>query len=107
MKRTVRPFFFLLILLVFIATLTSRAILRKGILSIELETRVFTRDPPSLNSTLLKHAAVEIGEEKSRLEIQQLLDGNFASQARHRTFVSWRRFIQHDGGDRNLPATLR
>lgn len=107
MKRTVRPFFFLLILLVFIATLTSRAILRKGILSIELETRVFTRDPPSLNSTLLKHAAVEIGEEKSRLEIQQLLDGNFASQARHRTFVSWRRFIHHDGGDRNLPATLR
>ncbi|WJX50055.1 glycosyltransferase 29 [Trifolium repens] len=107
MKRTVRPFFILLILLVFIATLTSRAILRKGILSIELETRVFTRDPPSLNSTLLKHAAVEIGEEKSRQEIQQLLDGNFASQARHRTFVSWRRFIHHDGGDRNLPATLR
>lgn len=107
MKRTVRPFFILLLLLVFIATLTSRAILRKGILSIELEARVFTRDPPSLNATLLHHAAVEIGEEKTRREIQQLLDGNFASQARHRTFVSWRRFIHHDGGDKTYPATLR
>lgn len=107
MKRTVRPFFILLILLVFIATLTSRAILRKGILSIELEARFFTRDPPSLNATLLHHAAVEIGEEKTRREIQQLLDGNFASQARHRTFVSWRRFIHHDGGDKSYPATLR
>jgi len=107
MKRTVRPLFILLLLLVFIATLTSRAILRKGILSIELEARVFTRDPPSLNATLLHHAAVEIGEEKTRREIQQLLDGNFASQARHRTFVSWRRFIHHDGGDKSYPATLR
>lgn len=107
MKRTVRPLFILLLLLVFIATLTSRAILRKGILSIELEARLFTRDPPSLNATLLHHAAVEIGEEKTRREIQQLLDGNFASQARHRTFVSWRRFIHHDGGDKTYPAILR
>ncbi|XP_058729718.1 beta-1,6-galactosyltransferase GALT29A-like [Vicia villosa] len=105
MKRTVRPLFVLLLLLVFLATLTSRSILRRGIISIELETRVINRDS-SLNATLLKHAAVEIGEEKSRKEIQQLLDGNFASQARHRTFVSWRRFIHHDG-DRNFPATLR
>ncbi|CAI8616221.1 unnamed protein product [Vicia faba] len=107
MKRTVRPLFVLLLLLVFLATLTSRSILRRGTISIELEleTRVINRDS-SLNATLLKHAAVEIGEEKSRQEIQQLLDGNFASQARHRTFVSWRRFIHHDG-DRNFPATLR
>ncbi|CAK8576373.1 unnamed protein product [Lathyrus sativus] len=106
MKRTVRPFFVLLLLLVFLATLISRSILLRGIISIELETRVVNRDSPSLNATLLKHAAVEIGEEKSRQEIQQLLDGNFASQARHRTFVSWRRFIHHDG-DKSFPATLR
>ncbi|XP_004506165.1 beta-1,6-galactosyltransferase GALT29A [Cicer arietinum] len=106
MKRTVRPLFVLLLVLVFVATLTSRAILRRSLLSVELETRVLTRDLSPLNATLLQHAAVEIGEEKSRKEIQQLLDGNFASQARHRTFVSWRRFIHHDS-DRNLPATLR
>ncbi|CAL5212271.1 unnamed protein product [Lathyrus oleraceus] len=106
MKRTVRPLFVLLLLLVFIATLTSRSILRRGIISIELETRLLIRDSLPLNATLLKHAAVEIGEEKSRQEIQQLLDGDFASQARHRTFVSWRRFIHHDG-DRSFPATLR
>ncbi|XP_027346901.1 beta-1,6-galactosyltransferase GALT29A-like [Abrus precatorius] len=115
MKRTVRPLFALLLLLVFVATLTSRAMVRRGILSIELETRFRLRDPPSpppLNATLLKHAAVEIGEEKLRLEIQQLLDGNFGSHARHRTFVSWRRFIHHDdrsvtGANVHLPATLR
>ncbi|XP_061374095.1 beta-1,6-galactosyltransferase GALT29A-like [Gastrolobium bilobum] len=134
MKRTVRPLFGLLLFVVFIATLTSRAMVRRGILSLELETRVLIQDPPPpppsppLNATLLKHAAVEIGEEKSKQEIQQLLDGNFGSQARHRTFVSWRRFIHHDvAGDHhhdksssssspsrhvnvnsnNLPATLR
>ncbi|KAG4974315.1 hypothetical protein JHK87_031136 [Glycine soja] len=113
MKRTVRPLFALLLLLVFAATLTSRAVLRRGILSIELESRVrIRRPPPQLNSTLLHHAAVEIGEEKFKQEIQSLLDGNFGSQARHRTFVSWRRFIHHDRGGAegavaNLPATLR
>ncbi|KAK7312646.1 hypothetical protein VNO77_36667 [Canavalia gladiata] len=115
MKRTVRPLFVLLLLVVFVVTLSSRAIVRRGILSIELETRIRIRDPPPvppLNTTLLKHAAVEIGEEKSKQEIQQLLDGNFGSQARHRTFVSWRRFIHHDhrsvaGANANLPATLR
>ncbi|ESW04412.1 hypothetical protein PHAVU_011G093000 [Phaseolus vulgaris] len=112
MKRTVRPLFALLLLLVFAAMLTSRAVLRRGILSIELEYRVRIRNPPplQLNDTLLHHAAVEIGEEKFKQEIQNLLDGNFGSHARHRTFVSWRRFIHHDRGGgtaSNLPATLR
>ncbi|XP_057455994.1 beta-1,6-galactosyltransferase GALT29A [Lotus japonicus] len=109
MKRTVRPLFVLLLLLVFIATLTSRAVVGRRLLSIELETRVINHNPPpQLNTTLLHHAAVEIGEAKLRQEIQQLLDGNFGSQARHRTFVSWRRFIHHDVDNRNgLPANLR
>ncbi|WVZ02429.1 hypothetical protein V8G54_023235 [Vigna mungo] len=79
MKRTVRPLFALLLLLVFAATLTSRAVLRRGILSIELEYRVRIGNPPppQLNDTLLHHAAVEIGEEKFKQEIQNLLDGKY------------------------------
>ncbi|TKY67075.1 CMP-N-acetylneuraminate-beta-galactosamide-alpha-2, 3-sialyltransferase 1 [Spatholobus suberectus] len=116
MKGIVRPLFALLLFLVFAATLSSRAILRRGILSIEPESRVrIRRRPPPLNATLLHHAAVEIGEEKFKHEIQQLLDGNFGSHAHHRTFVSWRRFIHNDrrsagagaGSTANLPATLR
>nr|KYP68745.1 hypothetical protein KK1_022386 [Cajanus cajan] len=113
MKRTVRPLFLLLLILVFAATLTSRAIVRRGILSIELESRARIRrqPPPPLNATLLRHAAVEIGEEKFKHEVQSLLDGNFGGQARQRTFVSWRRFIHHERGvsaaNANLPATLR
>ncbi|KAK7263389.1 hypothetical protein RJT34_30978 [Clitoria ternatea] len=117
MKRTVRPFFVLLFFLVTVVTLTSRAIVRRSMLSIELETRLQKLDPPSpslplLNATLLHHAAIEIGEEKFKQEIQQLLDGNIGGHARHRTFVSWRRFIHHDrsvpgGAGSNLPATIR
>ncbi|XLU92166.1 hypothetical protein S245_006518 [Arachis hypogaea] len=120
MKRTVRPLFALVLLLVFVATLTSRTMFRRPFLSIELETRVLLihappPPPPQLNATLLRHAAIEIGEDKAKQEIQQLLDGNFGSQARHRTFISWRRIIHHDvasAGDRSssrstIPATLR
>ncbi|KAL2328474.1 hypothetical protein Fmac_021901 [Flemingia macrophylla] len=111
MKRTVRPLFLLLLVLVLAATLSSRAIVRRGILSIDLDSRarIRLRPPPlRLNATLLRHAAVQIGEDKFRREVQSLLDGNFGSHARHRTFVSWRRFIHHDrSASANLPATLR
>ncbi|MED6123112.1 glycosyltransferase 29 [Stylosanthes scabra] len=117
MKRTVRPLFALVLLLVFVATLTSRAMLRRPLLSIDLETRLVLihSPPPQLNATLLRHAAIQIGEDKAKQEIQQLLDGNLGSQARHRTFISWRRIIHHDiasAGDRSssrstIPATLR
>ncbi|OIV99281.1 hypothetical protein TanjilG_17091 [Lupinus angustifolius] len=112
MKRTVRPLFMLLFLIVFAATVTSRAMIRRGLISIDHETRVMIQDPQLLlNATLLKHAAIDIGEEKSKQEIQNLLDGNIRSQARHRTFVSWRRFIHHDvdksSRNVNLPATMR
>ncbi|KAK4255228.1 hypothetical protein QN277_008251 [Acacia crassicarpa] len=112
MKRSIRPLFGVLIVVVFVATLSFRTIVRRGLLSIELESRVWVQvpAPPLLNSTLLKYAAIDIGGEKSKQEIQQLLDGDFGSQARHRTFVSWRRFIHHEITEkdpRRLPATIR
>lgn len=51
---------------------------------------------PVFNATLLKYAAVDIGEAKLKQEIEQLLEGSLASQGRHRTFSSWRRFNHHD-----------
>ncbi|KAI4334252.1 hypothetical protein L6164_018963 [Bauhinia variegata] len=111
MKRSVRPLFGVLLVVVFIATLSIRTMVRRDLVSIELESRVLIQDSlPVLNATLLKYAATDIGEERSKQEIQQLLDGNFGSQARQRTFVSWRRFIHSDVGDKyskNVPATLR
>ncbi|XP_028772528.1 beta-1,6-galactosyltransferase GALT29A-like isoform X2 [Neltuma alba] len=112
MKRSIRPLFGVLIVVVFVATLSCRTFVRRGLLSIELESRVWVQVPaaPLLNATLLKHAAIDIGEEKSKQEIQQLLDGDFGSQARHRTFVSWRRFIHHEITDkdpRRLAVTIR
>lgn len=112
MKTSIRPLFGFLIIVVFIGTFSCRTLVRRGLLSIELENRLWVQIPamPALNGTLLKYAAVDIGEEKARKEIQDLLDGNFGSQARHRTFVSWRRFIHHEINEkepRRLPATIR
>ncbi|OIW08503.1 hypothetical protein TanjilG_03179 [Lupinus angustifolius] len=112
MKRTVPSLFWLLLLVVFVTTATYCAMVSRGLISIDLKSKILIQDPEFLlNVTLLKHAAIEIGEEQTKQEIQNLLDGNFGSQARHRTFVSWRRFIHHDvdksSRNVNLPATLR
>ncbi|KAG4979957.1 hypothetical protein AAZX31_12G084000 [Glycine max] len=77
MKRSLRPLFLLLLLIIlFAAMLTSRDILRHGIPSIDLESRVPIRylPLPQLNATLLRHAAAEIGEESISQEIQNLLN---------------------------------
>ncbi|XP_022755972.1 beta-1,6-galactosyltransferase GALT29A-like isoform X2 [Durio zibethinus] len=54
--------------------------------------------------------ATDLGEEKSKLEIEQLLEGNFASQGRYRTFATWRRFNHQDVKARKsnvLPVMLK
>ncbi|KAI4322408.1 hypothetical protein L6164_022106 [Bauhinia variegata] len=110
-KRSVRPLFGILLVVVFVATLSCRTMVRRDLVSIEQESSVPIQDPILvLNATLLKYAAIDIGGERLKQEIQQLLDGNFGSQARHRSFVSWRRFIHNDVGDKyskNAPVTLR
>ncbi|KAJ7947979.1 CMP-N-acetylneuraminate-beta-galactosamide-alpha-sialyltransferase 1-like protein [Quillaja saponaria] len=98
MKRPVRPLFgILLLIIVFAATLSCRTVVRRGLLSIELESKVLVQEPvPVFNATLLKYAAIDLAEEQSKQEIQQLLDGNFGNHGRQRKFVSWRRFIHQD-----------
>lgn len=48
------------------------------------------------NETLLNLAAIDLGEEKSKQEISQLLDGDFDSLGRYRAFTTWRRFNHRD-----------
>ncbi|OMO49488.1 Glycosyl transferase, family 29 [Corchorus capsularis] len=115
MKRSVRPFVSILVLLALAVTLSCRIAIRRGgifTFPAELESgRVLIQPPPIpyFNSTLLKFAATDMGEEKAKLEIEQLLEGNFG-QGRYKTFATWRRFNHHDIKARNsngLPVMLR
>lgn len=108
MKRSSRPLLTIVLLVVFVATFSCRTLVRRGLLSIELENKALVQEHV-FNATLLKYAAIEIGEQKSKQEIQQLLDGNFDSRGRYRTFLSWRRFHHDVSGktSRGMPATLR
>ncbi|MBA0820148.1 hypothetical protein Gohar_027978 [Gossypium harknessii] len=120
MKRSFRPLISILMLVALAATLSCRIAIRGGsgggfAVSAELETTrsgVLIQPPPiqNFNSTLLKFAAVDTGEAKSKLEIEQLLEGSFAGQGRYRTFATWRRFNHHDVKARNsngMPVMLR
>ncbi|KAJ8768150.1 hypothetical protein K2173_021090 [Erythroxylum novogranatense] len=114
MKRSVRPVFSILVLLVFVATLYGRVLIHRGGVvfhSIELEKHVKTQSLPRVfNSTLLKYAAIDIGEARAKKDIEQLLEGNFDSQGRYRTFATWRRFNNHDNkasSHRGFPVLLK
>ncbi|XVF05190.1 hypothetical protein REPUB_Repub05bG0150400 [Reevesia pubescens] len=102
MKRSLTPLISILMLVALAATLSCRIATRRRdvfTVSAELEsTRVLIQPPaiPTFNSTLLKFAATDIGEEKSKLVIEQLLEGNFASQGRYKNFATSRRFNHHD-----------
>ncbi|CAI0398263.1 unnamed protein product [Linum tenue] len=114
MKRSVRPVFSILIFVLFAATPSFRILLRRTLFaSIELQHNVILPYPetaPVFNSTLLRYAAIDTGEEKTKKEIEQLLEGNFASRGRYRTFAAWRRFNNHDPkatSSRGFPVMLR
>lgn len=109
MKRSVRPVFSLLLLIVVAATFGCRVAIRNGFGSIygdgdgaghfwgsgsgESSANNPPLDFPLFNSTLLKLAEIEAGEAKLRQEIEQLLEGNFGNPAHLRTFATWRRFF--------------
>ncbi|XWS52870.1 hypothetical protein CRYUN_Cryun11dG0109500 [Craigia yunnanensis] len=107
MKRSVRPLISILMLVALAVTLSCRIAIRHcGVFTVSAElgsTGVLIQPPPiqNFNSTLLEFAAIDIGEEKSKLEIEQLLEGNFASQGRYKTFATWRSFNHHDVKARN------
>lgn len=117
MKRPLRPLFTILLLTILAVTLSFRIIVHGGgfFASLELQNKIVIvqEQAPVFNSTLLKLAAVDVGEEKSKQEIERLLEGNFDSPGRHRTFATWRRF-HHDVRSRSssssssgIPITLR
>ncbi|KAK9734548.1 hypothetical protein RND81_04G147400 [Saponaria officinalis] len=105
MKKSVRPLFSLLLLVVVAATFGCRVAIRTGFGSVygggygsaRFSENGFGEhlpiDFPIFNSTLLKLAEFEVGEVKTRKEIEELLEGNFGNPSSLRTFATWRRFF--------------
>ncbi|KAL5579913.1 hypothetical protein UlMin_012355 [Ulmus minor] len=96
MKRSVRPLFSILLLIVFAATLSCRTAVRRNLGSIDINIMAETPPEPVFNATLLKFAAIDVGEAQSKQEIEQLLEGNLDSLGRYKTFASWRRSNHRD-----------
>ncbi|TXG73631.1 hypothetical protein EZV62_002210 [Acer yangbiense] len=109
-KTSVRPLFSILLLTVFAVTLSFRIVVHGGLFSpFDPHDRFLLQPKVVFNSTLLKYAAIDVAEDKSKQEIEQLLEGNFANHGRLRTFATWRKF-HHDIRPRSsssLPVMLR
>ncbi|KAK4753750.1 hypothetical protein SAY87_001854 [Trapa incisa] len=116
MKRPVRPLLSIILLAAFAAILTGRAIVRRGLSPFDLESGIRTPSrAPAFNSTILKLAEADLGEQKFKKDTQQLLEGNFADPSRYRAFDTWQRVNHH--ADRSsvssvavgsaLPFTIR
>ncbi|XP_027149316.1 beta-1,6-galactosyltransferase GALT29A-like [Coffea eugenioides] len=89
MKRTVHHLFSVLFLLGVVGLLSFRVILRQS--SIQLRNESPFAEVANFrvdNETLLKYAAIDVGEPKLKQEIEELLEGNFRNQGRHRSFLS-------------------
>ncbi|KAF8396422.1 hypothetical protein HHK36_018041 [Tetracentron sinense] len=112
MKRNFRPLFSILLLLVIATTLSCRTAVRRSFGSFPPENDVSVElQVPVINSTLLKYAAIDLGEERAKQEIDQFLEGNFESQGRYRSISSWRRNnhrgIRTRSSTESLPFQLR
>lgn len=90
MKRSLRPIHSILLLLLIAGTLTVRVVLHQNGFQLKSETLAVPAGPLKsvFNETLLRYAATDIGEPKLKQEIEELLDGNFRSRGRHRSFLS-------------------
>ncbi|KAL9228569.1 hypothetical protein vseg_004133 [Gypsophila vaccaria] len=111
MKRFVRPQFVVLLLIVVAATFGSRVAVRNRFGSVNGDRDVGTGfwafgsegsvslDVPMFNSTLLRLAEADLGEDVLRREIEQLLVGSLNNPVRFRTFATWRRLVSSDDDD--------
>ncbi|KAG6414762.1 hypothetical protein SASPL_122136 [Salvia splendens] len=99
MKRTLRPLYTVLLLLALAGTLTLRVALhhqnRTSYLRYDAASASASASasppppkPPPFNDTLLRFAAVDAADAKLKKEIEDLLEGNFASRGRQRSFLS-------------------
>ncbi|KNA12641.1 hypothetical protein SOVF_124220 [Spinacia oleracea] len=119
MKRSVRPVFSLLLVIVVAATFGCRVAIRNGFGSIYSEGdysigKVVPLPPldlPVFNSTLIRLAEVDVGEAQLKKEVEQLMEGGYGSVARLRTFATWRRFFSSGGirarTSRGMPVSPR
>ncbi|KAK4409072.1 Beta-1,6-galactosyltransferase GALT29A [Sesamum angolense] len=90
MKRTMRPFYSILLLLAVAGTLTIRVVIHQN-RSFQLKyggPSLKTPQKPVFNATLLRYAAIDIGEPALKQEIEGLLEGNFRNRGRQRSFLS-------------------
>ncbi|MBA0734414.1 hypothetical protein Gogos_018326, partial [Gossypium gossypioides] len=112
MKRSLRPLISILMLVALATTLSYRiANPRHGVFTVSAElesTKVLIQPLQTqiFNSTLLKFASIDIGEANSKLDIKQLLERDFSSQGRQRSFATLRRFSNHDAKLRNSNGLL-
>lgn len=108
MKRPIRPLFSVVILIVVVTTLSCRATIRRSFFP--RENVAATVPSVVFNSTLLRFAAVEIGEAETRKNIDQLLDGNFGNQGNYHLISTRRRYHHIDEWSRltrRIPIQLR
>ncbi|GER36565.1 Beta-galactoside alpha-2,6-sialyltransferase [Striga asiatica] len=90
MKRGVLPLYSLLLLVAMAATLTVRLLFhQKSSFQLRYEaSQVKNPKKPVFNETLLRFAAIDIGEPRLKKEIEDLLEGNFRTLGRQRSFLS-------------------
>ncbi|CAL5426324.1 unnamed protein product [Camellia sinensis] len=84
MKPSVKPLFAVLLLIALVVTLSCRV-------SISLRFNSAVAGKPALvvlNVTLMKLAEVDLGDVQMKKDIEQLLEGSFGNQGRHRSFLS-------------------
>ncbi|OVA03579.1 Glycosyl transferase [Macleaya cordata] len=112
MKGSLRLLFSLFLLVAIATSLSCRIAVRRSFSSLPTQNVFSVRLPvPEFNSTLLKFAAIDIGEEKAKQEVEQLLEGDFGSQGRHRSISSWQQQSRIDRRSRysfrGIPVHLR
>ncbi|KAH7836355.1 hypothetical protein Vadar_000244 [Vaccinium darrowii] len=116
MKRRVRSLFGMLLLIVVAAILSCRVAIRRGFNSFQLQNDVGLSWRPAkeeavvFNETLLKLAAVDLGEVHWKQETEQMMEGSFPSHGRKRTYLSSGRVRIHDVQPRSLrglPVNIR
>ncbi|XP_068659722.1 beta-1,6-galactosyltransferase GALT29A-like [Aristolochia californica] len=90
MKKSIRPLFSLFLLIAVGTALSFRTVFRRNFTSHFSDNLPPAGETVVFNSTLLRFAAIELGAEKTRREIEQLVEGNLGSQAHYRTISSWR-----------------
>ncbi|CAN1766108.1 Beta-1,6-galactosyltransferase GALT29A [Linum perenne] len=100
MKRSVRPVFTILLLVLFALTISCRILIRRTLFNLHNDVIFNPKSVPVFNSTLLRYAAIDASEDKTKQDIEQLLEGNFASRGRYRS-------DPHAISSRGIPVMLR